>query len=682
MAGGPRLTAGRALACAITFGALAAPAQAHEGDDAPKLGPPRPALKVADSSPGSIGRFSAPFTEPTISGKPTGARCIKDKNNVTVCKPAAGSVSVLASGKVLYWNALEGTERIQASIVAEYGSVALNDQSRLLTVNGPTWGFPKKNDGGANPDGYENDPLIPGGNSEKNNDGALFCSDLTFLPDGRVLAAGGTAYYQDPEVGNTGLGVVELEGLRNARIYDPKTNEWSQTGSMHTGRWYPTLVTLADGDVFVASGVKKLLKPAYPDDPAKSGTNVKETETYDVASGKWSDNGASGAKTLPLFPRMHLLPNGHVFYNANGQAFNPFGQSYDEALWNFASTYDPAKKTWRDLGIPGLTDVEGAGPLDQDPQEALTLALRDLGKLGLPGGGSKTVVPGFRGSTFSMMLPLRADKRGKYTRASFLTAGGVVNPPSPGSHVTTSDTRITTIDTSGGRERMSTRPAGDLSRPRWYPSGLLLPTGEILAVSGSDRDVVTAPGTEFPVKQAELFDPAKQQWRPLASGHRPRTYHNSAALLPDGRILIGGHAPITTGYLRHITLPGGFAPNDGRDPSFEIYSPPYLFRGTRPKIRKAPKALRHGRRFTIRVKGTAKRIRQVVLVRNHSQTHVIDGDQRSVVLRVVKRRSGGRLTVAAPPNGNVAPIGPYMLFANAKSARGAVPSVAKQVILK
>ena len=44
---------------------------------------------------------------------------------------------------------------------------------------------------------------------------------------------------------------------------------------------------------------------------------------------------------LPLFPRMHLLPNGHVFYNANGQSFNPFGQSYDEALWNVAASLRP-----------------------------------------------------------------------------------------------------------------------------------------------------------------------------------------------------------------------------------------------------------------------------------------------------------------------------------------------------
>ena len=45
--------------------------------------------------------------------------------------------------------------------------------------------------------------------------------------------------YQDPEIADTGIGVVELEGLRNARVYDPATNRWQQTGSMNVGRWYP-----------------------------------------------------------------------------------------------------------------------------------------------------------------------------------------------------------------------------------------------------------------------------------------------------------------------------------------------------------------------------------------------------------------------------------------------------------
>ena len=36
---------------------------------------------------------------------------------------------------------------------------------------------------------------------------------------------------------------------------------------MDVGRWYPSLVTLGNGNVFVASGVEKLVKPVYPDRP-------------------------------------------------------------------------------------------------------------------------------------------------------------------------------------------------------------------------------------------------------------------------------------------------------------------------------------------------------------------------------------------------------------------------------
>lgn len=669
------IVAGAALALAGS----AAPARAHDGTT--HLGAPTKAVDPP-SSPAQGGRFGDPFSEPTIGGKLDDATCITDAQDVTICKPAAGSVTMLESGKVLYWNALEGTERVQASIVAEYGSVALNDQSRVLDLLGdlPKWTTPAVADGGANPEGYETAPLIPGleDNKEKTNDGALFCSDLTFLPDGRVLAAGGTAYYQDPGVGKSGVGVVELEGLRNARIYDPKTDRWEQTGSMQFGRWYPTLVSLPDGDVFTASGVQKLLKPVYPDRPEGSGTNIKQTETYDVQTGKWSDNGEAAQKSLPLFPRLHLLPNGKVFYNTNGQSFNPFGQSYDEVLWNLASTYDPKTKSWKDLGIPGL---EGKGvDLSSADVGALGEAVRDVTKAGVPGGGKAATIPGYRGSTFSVMMPLKPNRRGAYTKADFLTAGGVLNPPSPGSYVVTSDSRVTTVTTKGDTETMSTRPTGDLNQPRWYPSGILLPTGEVIAFSGGNRDAVVGPGTEFPVKQAELFDPMSETWKPLAEGHQPRTYHNSALLMPDGRVLIGGHAPITTGYLRHITIPGGFAPNEGRDPSFEIYEPPYLFRGGRPKITAASKPA-YGRTMTVTVdRASAKKIRSVVLVRNGTNTHVVDGDQRNVELQVVRRR-GSRLTVRVPAEQAVAPPGPYMLFVNKSTRRGLVPSAAKQVRL-
>jgi hypothetical protein len=654
--------------------ALATPAYAHQEDTA--LGPTLPALPSA-GTPAADGAFGEPFEEPGVGDIATKDRCVVDSQGVTRCKPAAGSVTVLPNGKIVYWNALEGTERIERSLITDYGSVALNDQSRLLdlSTNPPTWTVPSPSDAGANPGGYGN-PLFPGGNGELNNDGALFCSDHTFLPDGRVMATGGTAYYQDPEIADTGIGVVELEGLRATRIYDPATNRWTQTGSMNVGRWYPSLVSLGNGKEFVASGVEKLLKPVYPDHVEDSFTNVHVTETYDPATGKWTENGAAGERSLPLFARLHLLPNGHVYYNAAGQSFNPLGQSYDEALWNIAASYDPTTRTWKDLGIPGLEGGTLANLADLDFGHPLA----DLANLGIPGGGKSLTIPGFRGSTFSVMLPLQPDLLGRYPKASFLTAGGVANPaaPSPGSYLSTSDARITTVDTDHG-DAISTKPTGDLNRPRWYPSGVLLPTGEVIAFSGADRDEVATPGLELPVKQAELWSPQTGDWTPVAEAHRPRTYHNSAALLPDGRILIGGHAPITTLYLSHISLPG-FSPNE-RDPSFELYSPPYLFRGARPQITSAPATVSNGGIFQVTVDGAASDIDSMVLVRNPTPTHVTDADQRNVVLRVIAR-AGNRLTLAAPPNGNVAPPGPYMLFANRKTDKGPVPSVAQQLMVR
>jgi len=75
--------------------------------------------------------------------------------------------------------------------------------------------------------------------------------------------SGGTDYYNDPSIPGTDYGIAELEGLRNARIYDPATNRWTQSGSMHYGRWYPWLVTLPDGKILVTSGVSKLLKRCH-----------------------------------------------------------------------------------------------------------------------------------------------------------------------------------------------------------------------------------------------------------------------------------------------------------------------------------------------------------------------------------------------------------------------------------
>ena len=71
---------------------------------------------------------------------------------------------------------------------------------------------------------------------------------------------------------------------------------------MAVGRWYPSLVTLGNGKVFVASGVEKLVKPIYPDHPLDSFANVRKTETYDPGTGRWTDNGTTAASDAAAVP--------------------------------------------------------------------------------------------------------------------------------------------------------------------------------------------------------------------------------------------------------------------------------------------------------------------------------------------------------------------------------------------
>jgi len=607
---------------------------------------PATAADPAEPGPAVVGKFGRPFEQPR------GINCLKARTEAPECKPAAMAMAGLPDRRVLYYDGLEGMRNVDLNVVAEFGNVAENDQSRVLDLFGkraPRWSTPTPEDGGANPGGNDEDaeylPLVPHNNENKDNDGDLFCSDLVFLADGRVLVTGGTNYYLEPGVDGVPYGVSELEGLRNSRIFDPETQTWSQTGKMRNGRWYPSMVTLGDGKVFVASGVTKLLKPVYADRPAESGTNVKATETYNPNTGKWRENPARADRSLPLYPRLHLLPNGHVYYDAAGQTFNPFGQSYDEALWNIAASYDPKSKSWKDLGIPTI----GGAPL------------------------------GFRGSGFSVMMPLEPNNRGEYTKARFLSGGGVIGV-SPGTYLATDTATMNTVDTRNG-DKLTSKATGKLNQPRWYGTASVLPTGEVYVASGASADEVVVPGSARPITKSEIYDPESGTWRVVAEQTNGRTYHNTSMLLPDGRVLLGGHAPIATGYAFQ-TDAGHQAvglSKSGHDPSFEIYSPPYLFRGPRPKITDAPRRVRNGSTMTVTV-DSPSRVSSVRLVRNTSLTHLIDGDQRSVVLDVVQRR-GDEITVRVPDR-NVLPTGPYMLFANRASKKGEIPSTSTQTFVR
>ena len=139
----------------------------------------------------------------------------------------------------------------------------------------------------------------------------MFCNGMVVLPDGRPFVMSGTLQY-DP-----------FQGDPRTAAYDPSTGNFVQLQSMAHGRWYPTATTLSDGSVMVFSGL---------DENSATNTTV---EIYKVGSG-WSQPFGAGW-TPPLYPRMHLLPNGNVFYSGSTTSsaiFNPVTQKWTTGVAN------------------------------------------------------------------------------------------------------------------------------------------------------------------------------------------------------------------------------------------------------------------------------------------------------------------------------------------------------------
>src|SRR6202035_4535422 len=96
---------------------------------------------------------------------------------------------------------------------------------------------------------------------------------------------------------------------------------------------------------------------------------------------------------------------------------------------------------------------------------------------------------------------------------------------------------------------------------------------------------------------------------------------------------------------------------------------------TRPTIGSAPGNIGYGNSFTVQTPDAAN-ISSAVLIRAAASTHAFGMDQRMVGMSFTA--GSGSLTVTAPPNGNIAPPGYYMLFILNSAG---VPSVSTFVLL-
>ena len=201
------------------------------------------------------------------------------------------------------------------------------------------------------------------------------------------------------------------------------------------------------------------------------------------------------------------------------------------------------------------------------------------------------------------------------------------------------------------------RAVGSMAFARRQLNATLLPDGNVLVTGGT-----SSPGFNDPagaVHAAELWNPTTEQWTTLASSSGiPRVYHSTALLLPDARVLsMGGNGNLQT--------------------TSEIYSPPYLFKGTRPTITSAPTSVAYGQSFFVETPDAAA-ISKVTMLRLSSVTHAFNMSQYISTLSFSQATGG--LNVVAPSGAAVAPTvappGPYLLFILNGSG---VPSVASIV---
>src|SRR5207253_2499253 len=93
---------------------------------------------------------------------------------------------------------------------------------------------------------------------------------------------------------------------------------------------------------------------------------------------------------------------------------------------------------------------------------------------------------------------------------------------SPDTYLAQNMSQMITLTKSSSGWNESNAMTGNLNNRRWFSSSVLLPNGQVVVFNGADKDEVILPGSEMPVHQAELFDPATNKWTALSSSARDR----------------------------------------------------------------------------------------------------------------------------------------------------------------
>jgi hypothetical protein len=448
----------------------------------------------------------------------------------------------------------------------------------------------------------------------------ISCAGHTFAEDGSLVVVGGTRLVSDGPPPWEDLTVVEPAGLEDfaaifgfsdSLAFNPATDSWSTLPNMigpgqasFTGpgaRWYPTATRLADGRIMVTSGLEMVM-------PAQ--IQNRSVEVFDPTTASWEV--LSQHEETP--PAVYNRDYSHVF----------------QLPESVAGTFDVLMMG--EAGQPVLMSTEGL----QRWQVSARLRPGSEG-LQMPNHGTTTA-----------LLPIRLDGGQGYSNGAIMMLGG--------QHMSTLEHSIDIYDPVVDQWLTSI----DMGIRRHHASTILLPDSRVLIMAGHN-DFGANPG------YAQYLNPRDGFSLTPGSVEMPETrgYHTISALLPDGRIFLGGG-------------------NDGgqpgsEKPNFRYYYPDYMLK-PRPNLLQAQPTFKLGDYFWL-LTGDKTPISEIVLVALGSMTHSYDMNQRVVELPIVYSGDYGEHSLQisrAPLDAKTAPPGHYMLFV-LDEAR--VPSVAKIVNL-
>jgi hypothetical protein len=487
----------------------------------------------------------------------------------------------------------------------------------------------------------------------------LFCCHYVQIPDGRILAMGGSQHDHGSGAGTVYRGST---GSKTVGIFDPDTGvpSWtlSRSGAaineLVQGRWYPTAVTLPDGRVAVFSGRRELDDAGSPP-PGVPAPYIADAVEI-LSPPDWSSQIlAGGTKPLPIYPGMHLAPDGKIYFTHTcwGQEIADPDTAAIEIGTNSTSG------TW--------TVFAGKNPPHRFREEGMSVLLPPAqdGKILVVGGGQAQDV-----NDHPVLDP------------AFPHPGG--GGPNSFDHVRDPADPLAAdvLDTA----TQNWTSVGPMSFGRTNGHCVLLPDATVLICGGHDnykwQDSAAAsyPGLAptHPSLIAEIFTPGggfttvppADRGNPGTQMQDPRMYHSVALLLPDGRVFTAGGAD-PNHHEPTVTYPGTW---DGRtygpgmalnSKTFEFYQPPYFFKGPRPTITDVKRngamtrRVEYGQQLTIET-GQAGTIEKVVIMRPNAVTHHTDSDQRYVSLAFTPAASHVTATMVNDPK--LAPPGYYMLW--------------------